>query len=71
MRELELVMQYLEKVRLRHIQDAMKIAGNSLSQDDYLAITRQAMMAEYVAKLMKNLNELEKDPAEFIKLFLS
>lgn len=71
MRELDLIRQYLQKMQARHMLAAVKIAAGSLQPSDYGAIVQDAKAAEQIGRILKDLEELEKDPAEFIKIFLS
>ena len=71
MRELQLFAQYLQKLQSRHARAAVMIASGSLHPQDYGAIVQEAKAAELIGRLIKDLAELEKDSAEFIKIFLA
>ncbi len=71
MRELQLAIQYLQKMQTRHLQSAVKIAAGSIHEADYGAIVQEAKAAEQLGRIIKDLGELEKDSGEFVKLFLS
>lgn len=71
MRELQLFREYLVKVQTRHLFAAVQVASGSLNTSDYWHIVQEAKAAEVISRLIKDLDELERDSGEFIKQFLT
>ena len=71
MRDLDFFREYLMKLQSRHLQNAVKIGAGSINPADYGAIVQEAKAAEQLGRLIKDLDELRKDSAEFVKLHLS
>lgn len=70
MREIDLILEYLEKERARHASEAMGLAVSSSDAKDYPSIVAAAKAAEVLAGIIRDIKILDTDSGEFVKLFL-
>ena len=70
MREIDLILEYLEKERARHASEAQGLAVSSSDAKDYCSIVAEAKAAELLRQLILDVQLLDKDSGEFVKQFL-
>ncbi len=70
MRELDLLRQYLLKLRAERLQQGHMAALNCIGPGDMIHVFARAHEAELVSRILGALSELDKDSGEFTRKYL-
>lgn len=71
MRDLDMLRQYLTRLRQEKLQQAHASAVTAWGQEAFLQVKVRACEAELVNRITAAIDLLDKDPGEFIKVNLS
>lgn len=71
MRELELLSQYLIRLRQERLQQGHATALGAQDGSAFVAIVARAYEAELVSRILLAVKDLEKDPGLFVRNHLS
>ena len=70
MQELDLLREYLTRLRQERLQQGHASALNALDTRDFVHVVARAHEAELVSRILGALRDLEKDPGAFIQTHL-
>lgn len=66
MRELELLEQYLVRLRQERLQQAHAATLAATTRDDFVHVSNRAYEAELCLRVLDAVKDLRKDPGQFI-----
>ena len=70
MQELELLREYLTRLRQERLQQGHAAALGASCPDDLVQIVARAHEAELVGRILAAVRDLERDPGAFIQTYL-